>query len=72
MILGVTPKYRIQKKYGALSTYLYAEINKCAQRAGFEWGELSFTMEDNRPVNLGIKAMGGQVYKKYRIFEREL
>lgn len=72
IILGVTKKFRRQKKYAALSTYLYAEINECARRAGFQWGELSFTFEDNHPVNLGIKAMGGSIYKRYRLYEREL
>jgi hypothetical protein len=72
IILGIRKKYRHVKKYGALSAYMYVELNNCAHRAGFEWGELSFTMEDNHPVNVGIKAMGGKLYKRYRFFEREL
>lgn len=70
--LGVRSKYRHVKKYGGLSTYLYAKLNEAGARLGIEWGELSYTLEDNAPVNLGIKFMGGTIYKKYRIFEAEL
>ena len=34
--------------------------------------ELSWTLEDNAPINVGIKMMGGRVYKTYRVYEREL
>lgn len=70
--LGVRSKYRHVKKYGGLSTYLYAKMNEAGARLGIEWGELSYTLEDNAPVNLGIKFMGGTVYKKYRLFEAAL
>ena len=41
-------------------------------RTGIQWGELSWTVEDNGPVNVGIKFMGGKIYKKYRVYERML
>lgn len=72
IILGVAKKARLQKKYAGLSTFLYAEMNDNARKAGIEWGELSFTLEDNHPINLGIKAVGGTIYKRYRIYEREI
>ena len=65
-------KYRGIRKYAGLSTYLYVEMNQSGQRLGIKWGELSWTLEDNAPVNVGIKFMGGKVYKTYRIFERAL
>jgi len=72
IILGVCKRFRGVKKYAALSTYMYSEIDQNAWRAGYKWGELSWTLEDNHPVNLGIKFMGGKIYKRYRFFEREL
>jgi hypothetical protein len=39
---------------------------------GLDWGELSYTLEDNGPVNAGIRMMGGKIYKTYRVYEREL
>lgn len=71
-LLGVRKKFRNTKKYGALSTYMYAEMSKSGQRLGIHWGELSWTLEDNTPVNLGIKMMGGSVYKTYRVYKKQL
>jgi len=71
-LLGIRKKYRHVKRYGALSTALYAEIAKRGMKLGIEWGELSWTLEDNRPVNLGIKAMGAKLYKTYRLYEKAL
>lgn len=70
--LGVRKKYRGVKKYGGLSTFLYAKMNEAGARCGIQWGELSYTLEDNSPVNVGIKFMGGQLYKRYRLFECDL
>jgi hypothetical protein len=72
ILLGIRKKYRHVKKYAGLSTYLYVRMNKAGQRCGIKWGELSWTLEDNAPVNVAIKFMGGKVYKRYRIYEREL
>lgn len=71
-LLGIRKKFRIQKKYGALSAYMYGELSRSGARLGIEWGELSWTLEDNHPVNLGIKMMGGEIYKTYRVYERPL
>src|SRR5215471_7068204 len=71
-LLGIRKKYRHVRKYAGLSTYMYVEMNRAAQRLGIKWGELSWTVEDNAAVNVGIKFMGGKVYKKYRVYERGL
>jgi hypothetical protein len=72
VLLGIKKKFRIQKKYGGLSTALYVEMNERGKRLGMTWGELSWTLEDNAPVNVGIKMMGGKVYKKYRVYSKQL
>ncbi len=72
VILGIRKKFRGVKKYGGLSIYLYAKMHRAAERIGVEWGELSWTLEDNAPVNVGIKFMGGKIYKRYRVYERAL
>lgn len=69
MLLGIKNKMRGIKRYGGLSTAMYAELAYRGREAGYEWAELSWTLEDNRPINLGIKAMRAKVYKTYRIFE---
>lgn len=72
IILGIRKKYRGVKKYGALSTCLYAKMHHSAEKVGVTWGELSWTLEDNAAVNVGIKFMGGEIYKKYRVYERDI
>ncbi len=72
IILGIKKKFRIQKKFGGLSAALYVEMNDRGKRLGMTWGECSWTLEDNAPVNLGIKMMGGKVYKRYRVYVRDL
>jgi hypothetical protein len=71
-ILGIRKKYRHQKRYAGLSTYMYCALNQSGQRCGLDWGELSWTLEDNGPVNAGIKLMGGKIYKRYRLYEGAL
>ena len=49
-----------------------AELARRGVEAGYEWAELGWTLEDNRPINLGIKAMRAEVYKRYRVFEKPI
>jgi hypothetical protein len=71
-ILGIRKKYRGVRKYAGLSTYLYTKLNRSGRDLGIQWGELSWTDEDNGPVNVGIRFMGGKIYKRYRVYERAL
>ena len=71
-ILGIRKKFRNQRKYAGLSIYLYAKLNAAGKRLGIEWGELGWTLEDNAPVNVAIKMMGGKAYKRYRLYEKAL
>ena len=69
ILLGIRKKYRMVRRYMALSSFMYAEMNEAARRLGIKQGELGWTLEDNGPVNAGIKLMGGKPYKKYRVFD---
>jgi hypothetical protein len=72
MILGIRKKWRHVKKYAGLSVFLYGELNDSGRRIGMTHGELGWTLEDNAPVNMGIRLMGGSPYKRYRIFQKAL
>jgi hypothetical protein len=71
IILGIAKRFRSQRKYAALSLYLYAKLNQGGQQLGIKWGELSYTDEANGPVNTAIKMMGGTIYKRYNVYERD-
>jgi hypothetical protein len=72
IILGIRKKFRNVRKYAALSAFLYGEMNDSGKRLGIQWGELSWTLEDNGPVNAGIRMMGGEVYKRYRVYGKDI
>ncbi len=72
LILGIRKKWRHVRKYAALSSYLYAELNDAGRRIGMTQGELGWTLEDNGPMNAGIRLLGSQIYKRYRLYTKEL
>ncbi|KPF86543.1 dATP pyrophosphohydrolase [alpha proteobacterium AAP38] len=43
-----------------------------ARKLGYEWIELSWILEDNRPMRRMIEAIGSDRYKTYRLYERAL
>jgi hypothetical protein len=71
-LLGIKSEYRGVKRYGALSLALIAEMAKQGKAAGYEWGELGWTLEDNVAVNLQIKVFRGEKYKRFRVYEKAL
>ncbi len=73
MMLGIKKEVRQNvKRYGGLSAAMYVEVSKRGAAKGYRWGELSWTREDDAPINLGIKSMGAKVYKKYRVYKKAL
>jgi hypothetical protein len=71
-LLGIRKEYRNVRKYAALSAFLYVTLNDAARGKSIEWGELSWTLEDNVRVNAAIRMMGGEIYKTYRVYEKAL
>jgi hypothetical protein len=73
MMLGLSQEVRKNiKRYGALSAAMYLEVAKRGITKGYEWSELSWTREDDGPINLGIRSMGAKVYKKYRVYQKAI
>jgi hypothetical protein len=71
-ILGIKPKFRRAKRYGALATALVAEIHGRSAARNIEEFELSWTLSDNARIAAIIRTVGGTVYKRYGVFERAL
>jgi ribosomal protein S18 acetylase RimI-like enzyme len=67
-MLGVKAEYR---KRG-IETLLYLEIFRRGQARGYQWGEMSWILEDNHLMQKGIEALGGKKYKTYRIYQSPL
>lgn len=71
MILGIKPEHR-----GELSAHMlmgmYGLLNERAMAKGIEWGELSWTLENNDAINQSISLTNAEQYKTYRIYETEV
>lgn len=73
MMLGLKKELRANiKRYGGVAAAMYVEVAKRAIAKGYKWGELSWTREDDAPINLGIRSMGAKIYKKYRVYQKAL
>jgi len=66
LVFGLVKEYH----NSGLSYLLYSELEKNARARGYQWGELSWQLEDNDAVNKFAFSVGAKIYKKYRIFER--
>jgi hypothetical protein len=68
LLLGVKAEYRMR----GIETLLYMDLFQKGQAMGFQWGEMSWILEDNHLMQKGIEALGGKRYKTYRIFQSSL
>ena len=68
LTLGVKKEYRNR----GLELLLIRRAYESARKLKWEYGELSWTLEDNEAINSVIEAIGGFVYKKYRIYRKKL
>ncbi|HED37475.1 MAG TPA: hypothetical protein ENI76_04415 [Ignavibacteria bacterium] len=66
--LGIIPEY--QKR--GLDAVFYWEIVNRAHNLGVDLGEASWILEDNDMMNRGAEVMKGELYKKYRIYDKSL
>lgn len=51
---------------------LYDRFEKALLAKGFEWGELSWQLEDNEAINRFAASIGAGIYKRYRIYEKKI
>lgn len=65
-VFGILREYRMS----GVSYLLYDQLEKNAIDAGYEWAETSWQLEDNDAINRFVVSVGGEIYKKYRIFEK--
>lgn len=66
LLMGVVPEYR---KRG-IDTIFYCRTYKDGLAAGYTWAEFSWILEDNREMNDAARVMGGEVYKRWRFWEK--
>jgi len=68
LVFGILKEYRMT----GLSYLLYSKLYKDGLDKGYEWAETSWQLEDNEAVNKFVMSVGGRIYKKYRIYEKNI
>jgi len=68
LLLGVRPEFRNK----GLELMLIDHSVEYARSHGFIGGECSWTLEDNDGINKAILLIGGELYKRYRVYEKAL
>ena len=68
LVLGVIPEYR---KLG-IDALFYYKTAQAAAKKGVKMAEMSWILDNNEKMNRPIIAMGGEVYKTYRFYEKTL
>jgi GNAT superfamily N-acetyltransferase len=68
LVFGILKEYRLT----GVSYMLYQKLIDNALEAGYQWGETSWQLEDNKAVNRFAESLGGELYKKYRIYEKSI
>lgn len=66
MIMGIKKEYRNR----GIEALLYYETILNGLKENYEWGELSWILEDNVMMNRAAEALGAKLYKKYRVYEK--
>ena len=69
LALGVKPEYQ---HLGIAAAFYMGHVENAAEPGGIWWGEMGWILETNEPMNRAMEGMGGQIVKRYRIFEKPL
>ncbi len=67
-MLGTLKQFRNK---GIEAVFYYDTLQE-GLRQGWDWGEMSWILEDNVLMRRGIESMGGTIYKTYRIYDYKL
>ncbi len=71
-LMGVRRRYQGTLTGGALMMAMFDRIREAAYARGFREAELSWVLEDNRPMRHIAEHMGARVYKRYRLYGKPL
>jgi GNAT superfamily N-acetyltransferase len=66
--LGVKPAWQ----HTGVAAGLYAEHFDMAEVSRIHGGEMGWILETNKAMNRAMEAMGGEIVKKYRVYEQSL
>lgn len=68
IIMGVIQEYRGK----GIDSVFYLETYRRGIAKGYHWGEFSWILENNDPMNTALRNIGAKVYKTYRIYQKQV
>lgn len=68
IIMGIIKEYRNK----GIDSVFYLDTYKKGIQKGYTWGEFSWILENNDPMNTALRNIGAKVYKTYRIYEKKV
>ena len=71
-LMGVRRRYHHSFLGPGLAFLVIEAIHRAVQRRGIEWVEMSWILEDNAGMRNIIETLGGEDYKRYRLYEKPL
>ncbi len=71
-LMGVKRRFQRDRRGQLLPFLLIDRGGRAALGLGYERIELSWVLEDNGPMNAIAQAVGGRVYKRWRIYDKAL
>jgi GNAT superfamily N-acetyltransferase len=66
--LGVKPEYQ----HTGIAARFYQMHFDAAERTPQKGGEMGWILETNRPMNRAMEGMGGEIVRRFRVYERSL
>jgi GNAT superfamily N-acetyltransferase len=68
LLLGVLPVWHGR----GVDALLYRHVWESGRARGFDWAEAGWILEDNHAMINGLRRMGFEAYKTYRVYERPI
>ena len=68
IVLGVLPEYQ----YTGAAGVLFYETAVRAKNLGYFYGDAGWILEDNEKMVRAAKTLNGELYKKYRVYEKSI
>ncbi|MEN8145730.1 MAG: GNAT family N-acetyltransferase [Gemmatimonadota bacterium] len=68
LTLGLVPEYRGK----GIDTLLYYRLFQTCVEKGLKGGEFSWVLEDNHAIRKPLERLGGEIYKRYKLYDRAL
>lgn len=68
ILLGLFPEYQGK----GIDAVVYKHLIDVGLKHGFKYCEGSYILKENEMMNRGMRAVSGEVYKEYKIYEKEI